>query len=153
MATFRFKLEAVLRHREMVEEECQRELAKAMRHRMILLDQLRQMQQTISESRRSMGDGLVGHVDMSQVADFARFSIQSRQRAEDIVRRLSVAEQEINASRARLNKATRERKALDLLKERQRSAWQMEQDRREAAAMDEMAVQAFARRIMDGELA
>lgn len=152
MAIFRFKLETVLRHRVMIEEECQRELAKTLRHRMILMDQLRQMQQTISDSRRTLGEGLVGRVEMSQVADFARYSIQARQRAGDIVRRLSGAEKEIDAAREKLNKATRERKALDLLKERQHSAWLLEQSRKEAAAMDEMAVQAFGRRMADGAM-
>ncbi|MCE9592235.1 MAG: flagellar export protein FliJ [Planctomycetes bacterium] len=152
MAMFRFKLETVLRHRVMVEEECQRELAKGLRHRMILLGQLQQMQQTISESRRTLGDGLVGRVDMSQVADFARYSLQARQRAGDIVRRLSAAEKSIIDAREKLNKATRDRKALDLLKDRQRRAWQTDQDRREASAMDEMAVQAFDRRMLDGDV-
>ena len=152
MARFRFKLEAVLQHRRNLEDVAQRELAKTLRQRMILTDQLRSMQQTITESKRQLGDGLSGRVDLDQIGQFARYSGQVRLRAQAIVVRLAGVEKEIQAARERLMEATRDRKALELLEERQRQAWQAEQDRREAAELDDLAVGAYARRLVAGEV-
>ena len=145
MANFRFKLEPVLRHRCLIEDECQRELAKALRHQLILRGQLRQMQQTIVESKRRLGDGLIGRVNLDQIAQFARYSGQVTQRAHGIVARLAAAEKQIQTARERLLHAARDRKALELLRDRQHRRWQEMQGRREAASMDELAVQGFAR--------
>jgi flagellar export protein FliJ len=145
MAKFHFKLDSVLRHRALVEDQCQRELAQLLRERMILHHQLRQMQNTISQSKRDLGGGLVGRVDMGQVAQFARFSGQATQRAQEIVVRLASLEKQIEASRIRLMEAVRARKALELLRDRHLSMWRREQDRREASFLDEIATGAFGR--------
>lgn len=150
MAKFRFKLEPVLRYRRILEDEAQRELAKAMRHRMILQDQLRQMQETITSSKRELGRGLIGRVDLDSVAQFARYSGQTAQRARQIVASLVTAEKQIEAARERLLKATRDRKALELLEDRHRRAWHAEMERKDAAATDEIAVQAYARQLVLG---
>lgn len=152
MAKFRFKFESVLRYRGMIEDECQRELAKTMRHRMILQDQLRQMQQTIVDSKQQLGQGLIGRVNLDQIAQFARYSGQVAQRAQGIVQKLAVAEKQIETARQKLLKASRDRKALELLRDRQRRQWQLEQDRLEAATLDELAVQGYARRLVLGEV-
>jgi len=149
---FIFKLETLLRHRRMIEDERQRELAKCMRHRMILLDQLRQMQTTIQTSRHDLAGSLVGKVDLEQVGRFAHYSLQVRQRAQGIVQQTALIERQINAARERLIEATRARKALELLRDKQERAWRQQQERRDAAAMDEMAVQAYARRMAVGEV-
>ena len=145
MAKFHFKLEAVLRHRLLVEDQCQRELAQFLRERMILHHQLRQMQETIGQSKRDLGGGLVGRVDMDKVAQFARFSGQATQRAQQIVVKLASLEKQIEASRARLMEAVRARKALELLRDRYLSMWRHEQDRRETVFLDEVAVGAYSR--------
>lgn len=148
---FIFKLETLLRHRRMIEDERQRELARSMRHRMILLDQLRQMQTTIQSSRHDLAGSLVGKVDLEQVGRFAHYSLQVRQRAQGIVGQMALIERQINTARERLIEATRARKALELLRDKQERAWRQQQDRRDAAAMDEMAVQAYARRMAVGD--
>jgi flagellar protein FliJ len=152
MPAFRFGFEIVLRHRTLVEDQCQRDLAKVLRHKMILEDQLRQMQETIVDSKRQLGSGLIGRVDLDRVAQFARYSGQVAQRARDIVQKLVTAEKQIEIARQKLLKATRDRKALELLRDRQFRRWKMEQDRREAAAMDELAVQSYARRLVLGDV-
>ncbi len=152
MAQFRFKLEPVLKHRMAVEDQCQREMAAALRHRMILLDQLRLMQQTIVESRRELARGLTGRVDTDGINQFARYSGQVRQRAQAIVARIAGVEKQIEAARLKLLEATTARKALELLRDRQQQQWQSEEDRREAVVLDEMAVQAYGRKLAVGEL-
>jgi flagellar FliJ protein len=150
MPRFHFRLQVLLDHRRRIEDECQRELAKSLRGRMILQDQLRQMRQTIVDAKRQLGQGLVGRVDLDAVGQFARYSGQSTQRAQQIVVKLAAGERQIAAARDRLLTATRNRKALELLEERQRRAWRQEQDRREAAALDELAVQGYARAMLAG---
>jgi flagellar FliJ protein len=153
MPIFRFAYETVLHHRRRIEEDRQRELAQHLRHRMILLDQLRLMQQTIRDSKLELGDALVGKVNLQRIAQFAQYSGQTAIRAQQIVQRLVGVEQEIDAARARLLEATRDRKALELLKDQRRRAWLREQNRREAAELDEIAVQRHARRLMALETA
>jgi flagellar FliJ protein len=150
MARFRFRLEPVLRYRRLLEDEAQRELAKLMRHRMILQGQIRQMQETITASKRQLGQGLIGRVDLGSVAQFARYSGQATQRARQIVSSLAAAEKQIGAAREKLLRATRDRKALELLEDRHRQQWLAAQERKEAAAMDEIAVQAYARQFAVG---
>jgi flagellar export protein FliJ len=112
---------------------------------MILHDQLRHMQQTIGQSKRDLTAGLVGQVDMDKVAQFARYSGQTTQRAQQIVVRLASLEKQIDASRARLMEAVRARKALEMLRARYRSLWLRDQERHEAAFLDDVALQGHIR--------
>jgi len=148
MAGFQFKLQAVLTQRCRHEDECQRDLAKGLRQRMILENQLRHMQQTIRDSKQQLTGGLRGQVDLPQVSQFARYSGQVTQRAHGMVVKLAGLEKQIAGARERLIEATRARRALELLRDKQFRHWQREQDRREAARLDEIAVQAYARNVM-----
>ncbi len=145
MASFHFKLEPVLRQRQAEEDRCQRDLAKVLRQRMILRTQLRQMQETISSSKRDMAGGLIGRVDLAQVASFARYSGQVAQRAQQIVLRMAGLEKQVEQARGRLLQAARARQALELLRQRQYDRWRREQDRRETIELDEVAAQQFLR--------
>src|SRR5690606_29926616 len=145
MAKFHFRYEAVLRQRLLMEDERQRDLAKVMRQRMIVQNQLRQMQDTIVESKRNLGDTLVGRVDLDRVSQFARYSAQTAIRAQQLVVEIARLEKQIETARERLAEAMRARKAMELLRDRQYARWKQEQDRREAAELDEMAVQAYVR--------
>ncbi len=145
MAKFRFKLESLLRHRRAVEDAAQLELAKALRGRMILENQVRQMQQTITHSKRELRDGLVGKVDLDAISGFARFSGQCALRARELVGRLSQLHADCQRRREELAAAVRARKAVELLRERQLEAFRREQMRKEAIELDEAATQRFVR--------
>lgn len=148
MAKFKFNLEPVLFQRRTEEDRCQRDLAKVLRERMILQDQLRSMQETITGSRRELASGLAGTVDIDRVSHFARFSGQVRQRAMAFISRLAVTEKRIESAREKLIKATQARKALEILREKRFRQWVKEMERREAVALDELAVQRYAREAM-----
>lgn len=150
MAQFQFKLETVLEQRRAIEDKCQRELAKVLRQRMILLDQLRLMQSNIVQSKADLRDGLVGDVDMVRVAQFARYSGQTTVRAQAIVTRLATIERQAEMARQQLLESTQARKAIERLREKQYSKWKTEQDRREAALLDEMGVGQYAFRMVAG---
>ena len=150
MARFRFRLETVLKQRQVVEDECQRELAKVMRFKMILMDQLKQMQQTISQSKRDLAGGLVGRVDLDRVGQFARYAGQSVVRAQEIVQRLAVLERQVAAARQKLLQATAARKAMELLRDRHRQEWIHQENRRETAEIDDLAGRAYLRQLAVG---
>lgn len=152
MAKFQFKLQAVLKQRQVVEDLRQRELAMIMRQRMILMEQLKREQETIRQAKHALGQSLTGRVNLDHVSQFARFSGQTTQRAHQIVARLATMEPQVEKARQALMEAMRQRKALDLLKEKQQRAWQLRQDRLEAAVLDELAVQRHARTLIcEGE--
>ncbi|MFP4145476.1 MAG: flagellar export protein FliJ [Phycisphaeraceae bacterium] len=151
MAQFQFKYESVLRHCQRVEDERQRQLAQRLRTQMILRNQLGEMQDTISRSKRELGDGLVGHVDLGRISGFARYSGQAAQRAREIAHRLGSLEEQISAARGELLEATRQRKALELLRDKHEAAWRKQRQRREAIDLDELATQRYIRQLsMEG---
>ena len=144
MPSFTFPLEVVLQQRRMQEDQCQRELAKILRERMILLDQIRLMQTSITQSKSDLRTGLVGQVNVDAVSQFARFSAQTAVRARMLVTRLAGVERQAEASRGKLIVATKARKALERLREKQFTKWRQEQMRREGAMLDEIGVGRFA---------
>jgi flagellar FliJ protein len=151
MPKFTFRYETLLRHRRTIEDRCQRELATRVRTRMILTDQLAGMQQDITRSKGDLGDALVGRVDLSRVGEFTRFNAQATVRGRQMVGRLAELEQQVESARQTLLQATRQRKALDVLRERDLAEWKREQARRETAELDEIAGQAYTRRLLDDQ--
>jgi len=149
MANFSFKLDPVLSQRRAEEDRCQQDLAKSLRQRMILRDQLRLMQQTITQSKGRLSDGLVGRVDVDRVLQFARYSGQTTQRAHAFVARLSGIEKQIQAARQKLMGAVRARKALEMLRDRRYRQWKQGMQRRVDAQLDDLALQRHARRAQE----
>lgn len=150
MAKFQFRFQTLLAHHRRVEDQRQRDLAQHLRKRMILHDQVRDMQNTIRDSKRSMADGLIGQVDLTRVGQFARYSGHAAQRARQIVVRLAAVEKQIVDARALLLEATKQRKALELLRDKHEAQWRYEQNRREVNELDELASTRYARRMMMG---
>ncbi|QNN21450.1 flagellar export protein FliJ [Planctomycetales bacterium ZRK34] len=147
MAVFNFKFESVLTHRRRTEDQRQRELAQLLRQKMILEEQLRSLQQRITEDKNTMTDALSGHVNVSRIRQHATHSMQSTARAQQIAVKLLAMHRQIEQSRVTLLEATKSRKAIELLRERHYHRWCREQDRREVAELDEIATQTHGRRI------
>lgn len=150
MATFTFRYQTLLDHRRRIEDEAQRELAKHLRVRSILQDQLRNQQETIHRSKHELTGALVGKVDLTAVGRFARYSGSVAARARQIVGRLAQLEDEVAEARSILLDATRKRKALELLRDRHHGLWRREQDLRETAELDDLSTQRYARRVLIG---
>ena len=122
-------------------------MAERVRTQMILTEQLRNMQTQITESKRDLGDALVGKIDLSRIGEFTRYNADSTVRGRELVKRLAELETQVEAARQQLLSATQQRKALDLLRERDLLEWKREQDRKETAELDELASQAYTRRL------
>lgn len=145
MAKFRFSLEPVLEQRQREEDAAQRQLAQVLREQMIIQTQIRTMQQDISTSRQSLGQSLVGAVDMDAAMQFARFSLQMRGRAQSMVMRLAELERKIADARGALLEARKRRRAIELLRDKQQAAHKQREDRREAAVLDDTATSQYLR--------
>ena len=145
MATFRFKYEAVLKQRQAAEDQAQRELAKHLRHRNIIHDQLARMQQTVRDSKQELSEGLVGSVDVDRIRDFARYSGQVTIQAREVLSELAQIERRVATARRELTEAMRQRKAMEMLRDKQYRQWLAEQRRKETVELDELAVQRYAR--------
>ena len=142
MQSFQFKYKTVLRQREVIEQQKQRALAKLMHQRNAMVTQLRGMQETISESKRQAADGLVGTVDLGAIAGIARYSASCALHGNTLVREIAQLETLVEQARNELIEASKNRKALELLRDRQRQAWDIEQRRMEAKQLDEQTTQA-----------
>ena len=145
MAAFHFRLDPVLRHRRIVEDERQRELARLLRERMILEAQLRSTQEGISDDKQRMGGALVGRVDVGRVRAHAAYAGQAAVRAQQIAMKLMALHRQAEQARSALLEAVRGRKAVERLKEKQHRRWLERRKRHETAELDELATQAYGR--------
>jgi len=147
MPQFTFRYESLLQHRRNLEDQAQRRLAERVRTQMIFREQLTGMQNQITESKRDLGSALVGKIDLSRVGDFTRYNADSTVRGRQLVQRLAELEPQVEAARQQLLSATQQRKALELLRERDLKQWKLQQDRRETVELDELASQAYTRQL------
>ncbi|MHC4993519.1 MAG: flagellar export protein FliJ [Planctomycetota bacterium] len=152
MAAFEFKLKTVLKTRLQAEEEIQRDLAKLLRQKLAFETELRNMQQNISDDKRLMADSLVGDVDVCRVRHHARHTLQVTNRAQQIAVKMLGLHKNIENTRRQLLEATRQRKAVEILRDKQYERWLVTERRREQNELDEMATQAYGRRA-DGRVA
>lgn len=143
---FRFKLQPLLDARVRAEDRCKKELAELNHRKQSMLGELRSIQDTIRQSRQELRDTLIGPLSMGRVGSFASFSMEQRMRAQGMVVSMSGLENEIKQAGLRLAEAMKQRKALELLRDRQRQAWLEVQDRRQTAELDELGTQLYLRR-------
>ena len=146
MAMFEFQYEPVLHHRKVLEELKQRDLAKLLREKLIIESQLRSMQETITTDKRQMAGALTGTVEVRRIRQHAAHAGQVAVLARQMAARLMILTKQIELTRAKLLEAAKARKAIELLREKQFARWQREQDKKEAAVIDELATQSYARR-------
>jgi len=142
MARFVFRLSGVLRHRRHVERERQRDLA-ALDARMTIqrglfaeLDQA--VRATLDDLRNNR---LIGRIDVAFLQAHRRYMIAMRKKAFDMAGEMAVLQQQIDKARLALTRAATDRKALELLRERRRTEWASDQNRREIAELDEVGLQ------------
>lgn len=139
MARFRFELEAVLQHRIRLEQEQQRVVAELETSRAALESAIRSCQDGLVRERAEMRAVLAAN-DIRGArfqAGAATRLVGSAQRA---VLELAGVHKRLEGARAMLLEATKRRKAVELLKDRRFEEWRQLQAKREAEAIDEMAV-------------
>lgn len=146
MSRFRFKLDPVLKARRHAEQAQQRALAELQRERIALEDVLRMHQQQIDQSRGTMRDELVGSISTLNLRSHAAATMRLMARAQSLALELAAVHKRIETARSQLLAATRDRRAIELLRDQRYAHWKAAQNKREHDAMDELAVTSAARR-------
>jgi flagellar FliJ protein len=142
MARFVFKLAGVLRQRLHVERQRQRDVAERQAHLTSLQQQLKQLNERVQATNDDVRNNhLTGTLDMAYLAAHRRFLAAMQRGAVEIVQRMAVAQRHVDEALAALAEAAKQRKIIEKLREKQFERWRAEQDRKEVAELDEVAMQ------------
>lgn len=155
MAKFRFRLEPVLEQRRREEERAQRAVAALERERLGVEDELRAAHAGLRACKQDLRDALaasageaapgVATIDLRGVRMQSAASFRLFGDAQRLALRLAGASQRAEAARRELLRATTDRKAVELLREKRYEEWKRAIEKREAEATDELAVMRFRR--------
>lgn len=147
MAKFRFNLDPLLRMRHRAEREKQAALAAAQQERLTLEDAVREMQARIVGERDELRAVLAGGraVDLGAAKLQASASLNAVARTQQLALKLAGAHRRVEHARQELLEAARQRRAVELLREKRFEAWKSEQAQRENSAIDELAIMSGTR--------
>jgi flagellar FliJ protein len=142
MAQFVFQLEGVLRHRERLEKERQRDLAIAQAEMMRLEGELTALNQQVRQSTTDVRENhLVGRLDMGYLAAHRRYMLGMQRKALALAQRMAAQQRQVEEAQKALMEASKQRKIMEKLKERRQRNWAAAMAFREAGALDELTTQ------------
>lgn len=142
MAQFVFKLDGVLRHRERVEQDRQRELAIVQAELSRLQAMVRGIEDEMQMSTADVRDNhLVGRLNMAYLAAHRRYMLGMQRKGMDLLETVNAQQVRVNEARAALAEASKQKKILEKLRERHKEHWVADMARAEASAADELATQ------------
>jgi flagellar FliJ protein len=144
--SFRFRLERVRALRERAEDEAKEAFAGAMLERVRSEQEMEDAAQRVVNAREAQLDAAAAPISatelMARQAYLERSERAHQASKDDLNRRDQVVEQR----RDELTEAARDRQALERLKENRRLEFVREQERIEAANLDEIALNSFRRK-------
>ena len=149
MATFRFKLQALLDLRLREETTCRIAYGKLMGQKSDIEQRLIAHQQTIQAGKDSMRDGMIGEVDALALRLQSHAALGLMREAQAAAIALAGLAKRIETSRSELDIARSRRRAGEVLRERRYEEWKLQQERREVADQDELATFSAFRRDSD----
>jgi flagellar FliJ protein len=145
MAQFKFKLQPVLRHRETIERERQRDYALALAKLKDLQDQLAALNQHLTDTKTDVRDNhLTGRLDVNFITAHRRYLLGVQRKAMTLVTEIATAQREAETARQHLAEAAKQKKILEKLREKQQQRWNEDLARKEAAQLDEVGIQIHA---------
>ncbi|HEX8915642.1 MAG TPA: flagellar export protein FliJ [Humisphaera sp.] len=142
MARFKFTLDAVLKQRKLVEDQKQRAFGEVQRRYAAMEAELRAMDDEVKRATEDLRDNhLVGRISVDYLAAHRRFTMAMQRKALAHAERMSPVKAELEAARAALIEAAKQRKILEKLREKREADWKVAEARKDAAAMDEIGQQ------------
>jgi flagellar FliJ protein len=142
MSKFIFNLDGVLTQRKHAEHQRQRELAEAQRVVAQLEAELRDVEATQASVTQDLRDNrLVGQIDLAFLAAHRRFIIATQRKGMAIVQQLANAQAKVTTARTELAEAARQKKAIEILRDKRFELWKHEQAKKETDALDEASMQ------------
>ena len=146
MARFIFKLEPLLKARLNSEQQFQRTVAEIERERIKLEDKLRAKQAILTGGKVELLDQLSGSIDVSSLRYRASMAQQIMRDAQRLVLELAGVHHRLFTARGKLIEAARNRRAIELVREKRYEKYKADEAKAEIAAMDELAVISAARK-------
>jgi flagellar protein FliJ len=152
LAQFEFQLEGVLRHRERVEKDRQRDLAAALAEMVRLDGELQAMNRDVQQSTTEVRDHhLVGRLDMGYLAAHRRYMLGMQRKVIAVAEKMGQQQIVVDAARRALAEASKQKKILEKLKEKQQREWSAALARHEAGELDELTTQLSFRNLAQPE--
>jgi flagellar protein FliJ len=137
---FTFKLERVRALRERKEELAKEELAASLAIRLRGEAMLRAAAENVEQARGLQRSAVGTAMSAADLAAAQAYLERTEREHESASLALHRSDAEVEARRTLLQRAARDREVLERLKERKRAEHRREADRREGAALDEMAI-------------
>lgn len=142
MARFSFRLQTVLDERQRAEERALSALAASQRIAADIETKIDSIHAEVSDQKSDMRDhALLGRLDVPFLMANRRYFAAQLCEVARLSRDLADARLEVESRRRKLAIAARERKALEVLRDKQKQRWQAEQEKRERTLADEIALQ------------
>jgi flagellar FliJ protein len=144
---YRFKLEALLRHRRHQEEVCQKELAQTERQ---LADEQGKLRRQKTEKRANIQKLQAKQKERINVSDIilsVNYLQQLSKNIEDQLKNVRDAKNKVNQKRHELIIIVKKRQTLEKLKEKEWQAYQQKMMQNERKQMDEVASTRHARKM------
>lgn len=149
---FRFRFQRLLDVRQAVERQRMMALSAEMaRHEEALAD-LKLWQSRLEQSEQALRRLYRGRPMVTEAVQREHAHRQALQaRVLEAEEQVKEAEQRVEQARMELLDAAKQRRVMELLRERHEAAYWAEQDRREQAALDEIGLRLAERRMPQGE--
>ena len=151
MPRFVFRLQAVLRHRKVIEQEKLRDLAMAAARLKEAQDELagldESMRATNEDVRRNR---LTGRLDVGFIVAHRRYLLGMQRKAIELAGKIAAAQKVVDQARAALAEAAKQRMVLEKLREKQEAGWREEIERKELAQLDQVGMQMSVQEMMLG---
>ena len=144
--SFRFRLERVRALRERAEDEAKEAFAGAMLDRLRSEQEMEEAANRVAQAREAQLDVAAAPVSATELMARQAYLERSERAHEASQVDLHRRDQVVEERREELTEAARDRQALERLKENRRVEFVREQERIEAANLDEIALNGFRRR-------
>jgi flagellar FliJ protein len=140
MAKFVFQLQGVLRFRENIERQRQRDLGIALGERVMVEDQIRRLDEKAKSAMADLrANHLIGKIDLTFLAAHRRFMMAVQRQGTVLLEQLRARQKSVDVAQAALVEAMKEKKMLAKLRERQQGRWLDAINRKEVADLDDVA--------------
>jgi flagellar FliJ protein len=150
MAKFVFKFDGVLRQREHVETQRQRELAVVQQEMTQLQIELRALNDSVRGSTDDLRNNhLTGRLDLNFLAAHRRFMLAMQRKGDGIAQRIATVQKRIDEAQSALAEAAKQRKIMEKLREKAFDRWKADLARKEMTETDEIAMQMGYRNSLD----
>ena len=146
MKAFKFRFETLLRHRLREEEQASAVVAEKLAACEAIRQRMAHLQDAETQAMRQVTESLRGSVDLDSIRHSAGYAAKMRLVFAKQATTLAQAEQTLHTAREALRHCMQRRRAIELLRDRDKAAWRREMLRKEAAVFDELSNQRCLRR-------